>query len=265
VRCLVAAILRCGAANLTAVILGCGYTGARVAHRLARRGVRLIATTRHPERLAGLAAEVVPALPEVPPGAVVLYSIPAFIPKLCVHAARVVYLSTTGVYGETVDVDELTAVSPHERLESEHAVLTGPWSGLVLRPAAIYGPGRGVHVRVARGDYPLVGDGSNYVSRIHVDDLAAICEAALFSSITGAYPVADDDPCSSREIVEFCARLLRVPMPPSVSAEDVHRTRRANRRVDGRAIRRILGVELKYPSYRVGIPASLGPADASLA
>jgi hypothetical protein len=31
----------------------------------------------------------------------------------------------------------------------------------------------------------------------------------------------------------------------------------ANRRVDGSAIRKLLGVTLRYPSYRTGIPASL--------
>ena len=31
----------------------------------------------------------------------------------------------------------------------------------------------------------------------------------------------------------------------------------SNRRVDGSAIRRLLGVTLKYPSYKVGILASL--------
>ena len=34
-------------------------------------------------------------------------------------------------------------------------------------------------------------------------------------------------------------------------------TRRANRRVDGTAIRRALGLSLRYPSYREGIVASL--------
>ena len=251
--------------SMTVVIFGCGYTGTRVARRLAARGIRVIATTRQPERLAGLPVEVVPRLYEVPAGAVVLYSIPVFVPEICRGASRVVYLSTTSVYGGTVDVDEATPASSHERLESETAVLAGPWSGLVLRSAAIYGPGRGVHVRLARGDYPLVAEGSNYVSRIHVDDLAAVCEAALFSHVTGAYPVADDEPCTSRAIVEFCATLLGLPIPPSVSAGEVHPTRRANRRVNARAIRQLLGVELRYPSYRVGIPASLGPADAPLA
>jgi nucleoside-diphosphate-sugar epimerase len=113
-------------------------------------------------------------------------------------------------------------------------------------------------VRLRRGDYRLVGDGGNYVSRIHVADLAAHAEAAFFSSVAGAYPVADDHPCTSREIVEFCADLIGIPVPPSHRADDVlHHTRRANRRVNGEAIRRLLEVELEFPSYRSGIPASL--------
>jgi nucleoside-diphosphate-sugar epimerase len=108
-----------------------------------------------------------------------------------------------------------------------------------------------------RGDFSLPGDGSNFVSRIHVDDLAAVAEAAMLSDVTGAFPVADDEPCTSREIAEFCAALLAVPMPPAVSISSLHQTRRANRRVNGAAIRNLLGVRLEFPSFRVGIPASL--------
>jgi nucleoside-diphosphate-sugar epimerase len=102
-----------------------------------------------------------------------------------------------------------------------------------------------------------VDGGNNYVSRIHVDDLAAHAEAALLSKASGAWPVGDDYPCTSIEIARYCATLLNVQMPESVSAADVHRTRRADRKVDGSAVRRLLGVELIYPSYREGIPASL--------
>jgi hypothetical protein len=87
--------------------------------------------------------------------------------------------------------------------------------------------------------------------------LAAHVEAALFSTVTGAFPVADEHPCPSREIAVFCARLLGVPMPGSVPAGALSETRRADRRVDGSAIRKRLGVVLRYPSYRTGIPASL--------
>lgn len=105
-----------------------------------------------------------------------------------------------------------------------------------------------------RGDYQVSDE---IVSRIHVDDLAAHCEAALLSSVTGAYPVADDEPCTSREIAGFCSRLLGLPMPGDNHEPPNAGARASNRRVDGSAIRRVLGITLRYPSYRVGVPASL--------
>jgi nucleoside-diphosphate-sugar epimerase len=171
---------------------------------------------------------------------------------------RIVYLSTTSVYGKLRDVDERTlAVADHPRVQLERAIQARFPSSLILRPAAIYGPGRGIHVSMGAGTFRLLGDGSNYVSRIHVEDLAAIAEAALLSDLTGVYPVADCDPCRSREIAEFCSQLLNVPMPLPTSRDELPASRRADRRVDGTAICRALGINLRYPSYRSGIPASL--------
>jgi nucleoside-diphosphate-sugar epimerase len=176
-------------------------------------------------------------------------------------AARIVYLSTTGVYGAERDVDEHTLPQPRTereqaRVDAEFEVASAK-SALVLRPAAIYGPHRGIHASLQAGTYRLLEGGANFVSRIHVDDLAAHCVAALFSDLTGAWPVADEEPCTSREIAEYCAALLHIPLPVSVPANTLSETRRADRRVDGSAIRRALGLTLKYPSYRIGIPACL--------
>jgi nucleoside-diphosphate-sugar epimerase len=255
------------------VIFGRGYTGHRVAEHLRARGITVIATTRHPDECS-LYFDTFVAPKDVtfvPPGAKILYSIPplegADTSKIVFQAlatrqpSRVVYLSTTGVYGNQLDVNEASTPAPrrpsdHARLAAEAAVLAGPWSGIVLRPAAIYGPGRGIHVSMREGRFRMAGDGSNYVSRIHVDDLAAHCEAALASSLTGAWPVADDHPCTTREIAAYCSRLLGVPMPPGTDASTLHHTRQANRRVDGRAVRQALGITLRYPGYETGIPAS---------
>lgn len=271
------------------LILGCGYTGRRVAQRLARRGVPVTATTRHPKRLHNLAALGVriermdvlepetlhQVLDRAPEGGRVLHSIPVvegpagpfdptpqLLERLRSHPTRVVYLSTTGVYGACHEVDETTPAAPTSRSDrlrvaAEQVVAAGPWSWLILRPAAIYGPGRGVHESLRRGRFRLVDDGSNYVSRIHVEDLAALAEAALLSGLTGFYPVADEEPCTSREMAEFCAQLIGAALPPPISKVSAHRTRRANRRVDGRTIFRLLGVQLRYPSYREGVPAAL--------
>lgn len=266
------------------LILGCGYTGRRVAKRFLARGARVTATTRNPSRLAGLGSEIIATRDLgncVRPGMLVLHSIPPdgppdLLDPLQDKAARVVYLSSTAVYGSASRVDEATAVDPSSeraraRLEAEHAIAQGPWSSVILRPAAIYGPGRGVHESIQRGEHSL---SDRFVSRIHVDDLAAHAEAALLSTLTGAYPVADEDPCTSREIAEFCARLLDLPIAGAGAREPARMPRFANnRRVDGSAIRRALGITLAYPSYRVGIPASLfsqryirerSPADLAL-
>jgi uncharacterized protein YbjT (DUF2867 family) len=245
---------------------------------MVARGARVICTSRDPERLSHLQG-IEPArldLPDtaslgfIPPGALVLHSIPPVdgVPAAELTRAlgdrpkRVVYLSTTGVYGNQRDVDASTVPAPRhererERIEAEQAIMSGPWSPIVLRPAAIYGPGRGIHVSMAEGRFKLVGSGENYVSRIHVDDLATHVEAALLSHVEGAWPVADDHPCTSVEIAGYCSELLSVPMPPSVPEAGVHHTRRADRRVDGHAIRQHLGIRLRHPSFRSGIPASL--------
>lgn len=247
------------------LILGCGFTGRRVALRFLARGGRVMATARDAEKIRDLGVEIVElgGLRErLPEGVLVAHSIPpegrADVTELLGDKpARVVYLSSTGVYGKASVVDENTPADPDNdraraRMEEERAVMNGPWSSLILRCAAIYGPGRGAQERIRRGEYRL-DDG--IVSRIHVDDLAALVEAGMLSAVTGAYPFADEEPCSSREIFEFCARLLGLPEAPAGVAKAARQT--GNRRVDGSAIRRLLGVTLKYPSYRTGIRAAL--------
>lgn len=247
------------------LILGAGFTGSRVAARLQARGLGVTAIRRAQiDFTQPGSTELLERIAE--PGCILLHSVPsldnnadaALLAGLQGKAERVVYLSTTGVYGDAHVVDEHTPRAPRNpreqaRAQTEQAVEAGPWASLILRPAAIYGPGRGVHVSMAEGRYTLLGDGSNFISRIHVDDLAAVAEAALLSSLTGAYPVADEHPCPAREVAEYCSTTFGLPMPVSASAGDVPSTRRNNRRVDGSAVFRLLGVALQYPSYREGM------------
>ena len=251
------------------LILGCGFTGQRVARRFLTRGASVTVTTRDPARLVSLAQQgarvitLADLAAHLPRGVRVLHSIPPSGPPdlldaLGVAPARLVYLSTTAVYGTATQVDSSTPVDEQSdrarlRLAVERSVAAGPWSSLILRAAAIYGPGRGVQESLPRSAYQA---GDNYVSRIHVDDLATHAEAALLSDLEGAYPVADEEPCTTREIAEFCARLLNLPSVPQPAPGTKARAT-SNRRVDGSAIRRALGITLLYPSYRSGIPASL--------
>jgi nucleoside-diphosphate-sugar epimerase len=138
------------------------------------------------------------------------------------------------------------------RIEEENWIRSGPWSSLILRAAAIYGSGRGVHAAIRNGRIPR-GQGAGVVSRIHVDDLAAIAEAGLFAETQGAWPVADELACPSGDIAHWTARLLKIAEPPWNMEEPP----KPGRRVDGQRIREALGVELVYPTWEAGVLASL--------
>ena len=107
---------------MTYLILGCGYTGRRVAAALVAAGETVVITGRAPRPLEGARAVSFVAADgwtdTLPSGATVLHSIPpqpggaALARALGRHAARVVYLSSTGVYGRAAAVDENTTPRP---------------------------------------------------------------------------------------------------------------------------------------------------------
>jgi nucleoside-diphosphate-sugar epimerase len=259
------------------LILGAGFTAGRVARRLAEAGADVVVTNRRRGEIPGarclaLDLETGAGLTDLAPflssGTAILHSIPTFAgtPELVAflrpfRPRRIVYLSTTGVYGVANRVDEYTEPRPDTdahrlRIETERALADGPWSAMVLRPAGIYGPGRGVHWSARRGQFrPPAGHG--VVSRIHVDDLAEHAVRALQGEAAGAFPVADEAPSPSLEVAMWTCACLGVPLVPGEPAEP-----RRGRRVDGSAVRALLGLTLRYPSYREGVRACLEAEDA---
>jgi nucleoside-diphosphate-sugar epimerase len=242
------------------VIFGLGFTGKRLARRLLDRGIPVCAAVRDPGRFADLVQSGLRLNREFPKNAAIFYSIPPLSAEeesriesqiRALEPSRIVYISSTAVYGEQSEVNENTLANPNDargrvRLDAENRIEAGPWTSLILRAAAIYGPGRGVHTALRDGRLPR-GAGAGVVSRIHVDDLAAHAEAGLFADIKGAWPVADDAPCSSAEIAEWLG----------IQLNDAREFTIAGRRVDGRKIREILGIKLNYSTWETGIPASI--------
>lgn len=254
------------------VILGLGFTGQRLAWRLLRRGQPVFAAVRGLERFrdleqAGLElSEFACAADSLPKLAAVVHLIPPLPPPenddlramiRKIEPKRFVYISSTGVYGDQAVVDAETPAQPGDergrrRLEEERWISSQSWSSLILRAAAIYGPGRGVHTAIREGKIPR-GSGSGVVSRIHVEDLAAIIDAGIASDLEGAWPVADDEPCSTGEIADWCARRFGIEEPRLTGSNPSI----AGRKVDGSKIRERLQIALTYPSWKTGIPASL--------
>lgn len=258
------------------ILLGLGFTTRRLAPRLRFRGLTVFAVARQISRFAQLAelgVQIVqfdtssPGI--LPSQATIIHTIPPLPPDenltlrahiRALNPRRVIYISSTSVYGEQLFVDHNNTAAPSEekgyrRVEEEEWLARESWSSLVIRPAAIYGPGRGIHVRVRDGRAQRAS-GAAVVSRIHVDDLVTLLEAGIYSSLEGAWPAADNQPCSTDEITDWCSSLMGTRPQPGREK----RGRIAGRTVRGHAIRELLGVRQKYPAFPEGILASLAEA-----
>ena len=256
------------------VVFGAGFTGSAVCRAALARGLSVLGVVRSRESAEQLEASGVRASTDscsdvaerfVDSGAHAIVTFPAtgagelaFAPRLA-RARAVSYLSTTGVYQDIEGVVDDTTPLPELPTPKYGAVLEAERAfravgAAVLRAPGIYGAARGLHVRLARGEFRLSGDGSRYASRIHVDDLAELLLAS--ANIPGeTFVVGDLEPCPQIEMVSWLCEQLGLPLPGSAPLDEVHETLRRNRRIDGsRALSR-LGVTLKYPSYRDGFRA----------
>jgi len=182
-------------------------------------------------------------------------------------ARRIVYISSTAVYGSREGViDEFTPVDRESfraatRLDAEALWLRA--GAVVLRAPALYGPNSGLHKRLLAGDYRLPGDGSNYVSRIHLDDLAAIILAVFLQDQLSAeaksriYVVGDLKPTSHIEVVNWLCERLSLPLPAFAPFSQVNASMTANRRINSARILKELAIELTYPTYVEGFAQCL--------
>lgn len=256
-------------AAVDVVVFGAGFTGARVCRAAMAQGRSVLGVVRSETsvgalRTLGVEATCADALQvareAVGPTTHALVTFPpagatdAALAPLLASARAVSYLSTTGVYENLEGVIDDTTPLPPEPSPKYAAVLAAEAQyravgAAVLRSPGIYGAERGIHVRLARGDFKLSGDGSRYGSRIHVEDLAALLLASA-ATPGETFVVGDLEPCRQREMVSWLCAQMGLPFPASAPLGEVHETSRRNRRIDAsRALSR-LGVTLKYPSYR---------------
>jgi len=185
------------------------------------------------------------------------------------------YFSSTNVYGDKQGawVDETTKPEPTltrgtRRLEAEIE-----WQKLATsmalpcfkyRLAGIYGPGRNSFTALKAGKARNIIKPGQVFGRIHRDDIANTVWAALNSEHSGgAFNLTDNLPAPPLEVIEAAAMLLGVAAPPAVNLADAGLSEMGksfyaeNKRVRNDKIKRELGVELLYPTYKEGLAALL--------
>lgn len=282
------------------LIVGCGDIGTRVARAYLGRGTGVYGLVRSETRanaLAALGVQVlcadldVPATLPTPPGAgTVFYFAPppragATDPRIEALLTllqrqpprRIVYISTSGVYGDCGGawITEARAPAPRterarRRLAAESA-LRG-WAdargvaATILRVPGIYGPGRLPVERIRRRLPVLREEESPFTNRIHAEDLARACVAAAAYGGAGAvYNASDGHPTTMTDYFFRVADLLGLPRPPVVGRAEAEQVISPamrsffdeSRRLDNRRLREELGVALRYPDLATGLPACL--------
>ncbi len=236
------------------LVLGCGYTGTRIALRERDAGHAVLVTTRGEERrqqLADLGLDArcldldrtpLPAwLAGAAAGALVYYLVAppregerdpraraAAAALGAVRPRQVVLISTTAVYGDCAGewVDESRPPRPgsargRRRLDAERAfrdALAGTGVALsILRVAGIYGPRRLPFERLSRGDPVLEPGAAPYSNRIHVDDLVRACRAAgRLARACEVFNAADGNPTTMTDYFFQAADALGLPRPPAI-------------------------------------------------
>ena len=187
--------------------------------------------------------------------------------------ARVVYLSSVGVYGDRDGawVDESCAPRPGSPRAARRLAAEREWQAFgeargarvdVLRLAGIYGPGRNALEKLRRGEARRIVKTGQVFNRIHVDDIAALAVRLIEAGGPGGiWNVADEEPAPPEDVIVFAAELLGVAPPPIEEFATARLTPMAksfyddNRRVDVGKLRRELGYRWLYPTYREGLRA----------
>jgi nucleoside-diphosphate-sugar epimerase len=191
------------------------------------------------------------------------------------HPRKIVYLSTTGVYGDcggewVTEEHPVNPVASRAKRRWDAECNFQDWRTntgrelVILRVAGIYGPGKLPLERLRKG-LPLVrAEESPWTNRIHIDDLVQVCVAAMEKGRDGAlYNVSDGSPGTMVDYFNLIAELAALPLPPVISlaqaeqqlSEGMLSYMRESRRVDNSKLRRELGVTLIHPSMESGLSA----------
>src|SRR3954462_11930925 len=135
---------------------------------------------------------------------------------------RIVYISTSGVYGDCGGalVDEARAVNPQterarRRVHAERQLERCGVALVVLRAPGIYAADRLPLERLRAGTPVLRAEDDVYTSHIHADDLAAAAVRALESDAPGGiYNAADDSELLMADWMDLVADRHGLPRPP---------------------------------------------------
>ncbi len=271
------------------LILGCGFTGSFFAKTIRNFGCTVLTSSRSQKKdpnsfVFDSANNIVPnekifdgvthILSCIPPGIngndPVLECLKSKLQNLPLE--WVGYLSTTGVYGNTKGdwVSEIDQPKPFQKRSQKRLNCEKEWieSGLpvqIFRLPGIYGPGRSTFEAIRNKKIHVISKKNQVFSRIHVADISNAIIYLLDNKNSLKFyeiiNIADDEPCSQTEVIQYCYDLLGLKMPKPILFEDAKEELSPiaqsfwmeNRRVSNKLLCKTLGYKLIYKNYKIGL------------
>jgi nucleoside-diphosphate-sugar epimerase len=269
------------------LVVGCGDVGMRLLPHVAGR-FRVFAVTSQPARRAELrAAGAIPIVADLdrpatlkrlarlaqwvvhlapPPGQGALDVRTRNLTAILPEGAHVVYISTTGVYGDRGGAltPETTPVAPRNaragrRVDAERVLRAWAMGSggrvTILRAPGIYARERLPLDRLQRGTPALSPQDDVYTNHIHADDLARLAALALFRGLPGrAYNASDDTCLKMGDYFDAVADAFGLARPPRLARAELEQAvspmllsfMSESRRLTNARIKRELRARLRY-------------------
>ena len=185
---------------------------------------------------------------------------------------RLVYISTSGVYGDCggARIDETRRPRPstaraQRRVDAERQLRRFGRSGVrvsILRAPGIYAADRLPLERLRKGLAALRDEDDVYTNHIHADDLARLtCAALRFGGANRCYNASDDSEMKMGAYFDLVADRFGLPRAPRISRLEAQQTlspvqlsfMSESRRLDNRRAKRELRAHWRYPQVLDGI------------
>ena len=198
-----------------------------------------------------------------------------------VRARCVVYLSTSGVYGDCSGacITESQALNPHNararrRVDAERALSRAAKRGafrlIILRVPGIYAHDRLPIARLKAGTPTLIPEQDVYTNHIHAADLASITLAAIkrlrrrVRPQVRIYHASDDSALKMGEYFDLVADAFSLPRPPrlpraqldAVVSPMLRSFMSESRRLGNTRMKRELRVKLQFATVFEGVAAA---------
>lgn len=174
----------------------------------------------------------------------------------------VIAASNGAVYNNTAGIKQLPDHSfGRITLEMERIIRKFCNKHAILRIGEVYGDGEANPFVHAQNKLVLIGNGMNYASKIHIEDLLNILTKYIDVFPFGTYNVCDDEPVRQIDFYHYVEKLSRkrfVCLRQDIElseriAYSIHGLRTLNIAMSNKKIKNALNYKFVFPTYRHGL------------